>query len=216
MMAAEFHGLDLSCSPSSVIPQGIDYKDISYQSCAISGSIPGSLIVNGDSYIAETFGYYYSNIWRDFGIMLIFTIAFILLATLFSEALEWHQEGGGALQFKNTKRQLSKAEDEENSYAVDSKGHAPQLSSGSSDILMTLETSKSTFTWKNLTYTVPYDGSTKILLNNISGYAAPGQMTALVGASGAGKTTCEFSSMFKSANTNGYSIEHACATSTYW
>lgn len=195
-MAAEFHGLDLFCSPGSVIPQGAGYNDLAYQSCAIAGSTSGSLTVSGDRYIAETFGYYYSNVWQDFGIMLLFTIAFIILAAIFSERLEWHQGGGGALQFKEISkiklRRSAKAKDEEEK-PVDIDSQTPPLSSDGSEIPMSLATSKSTFTWKDLTYTVPYDGKTKRLLSKVSGYCAPGQMTALVGSSGAGKTTCQSS-----------------------
>ena len=49
--------------------------------------------------------------------------------------------------------------------------------------------SESVFTWENVEYSVPYQGSTRKLLNNVSGYVKPGVMIALMGASGAGKTT---------------------------
>jgi len=47
----------------------------------------------------------------------------------------------------------------------------------------------STFTWKDLTYTVKADGGDKNLLNNVYGYCKAGTLTALMGSSGAGKTT---------------------------
>lgn len=200
-MATEFHGLDLKCSPHSVIPQGFGYDDLAYQSCAIAGSIPGSLTVSGDNYVAKTFGYSYSNVWRNFGILLLFTIAFILLAALFSELIEWHERGSGALQFKETSKanvpRSTRGKDEEEK-PIDFVSHTPSQSSDFSsknncEIPVNLATSTSTFTWKDLTYTIPYDGSMKVLLSSVSGYCAPGQMTALVGSSGAGKTTCKSS-----------------------
>lgn len=46
------------------------------------------------------------------------------------------------------------------------------------------------FSWQHLSYTVPIaDGSQRLLLNDISGFVAPGKLTALMGESGAGKTT---------------------------
>lgn len=45
-------------------------------------------------------------------------------------------------------------------------------------------------TWEHLNYDVPVSGGTKRLLNDVFGYVKPGTLTALMGASGAGKTTC--------------------------
>lgn len=47
----------------------------------------------------------------------------------------------------------------------------------------------STFTWKDLDYVVKADGGDKKLLNHVFGYCKAGTLTALMGSSGAGKTT---------------------------
>lgn len=49
---------------------------------------------------------------------------------------------------------------------------------------------RKTFTWEGLNYHVPVPGGTKQLLTDVYGYVKPGTLTALMGASGAGKTTC--------------------------
>lgn len=41
-----------------------------------------------------------------------------------------------------------------------------------------------------MNYHVPVPGGPLQLLNNVYGYVKPGTLTALMGASGAGKTTC--------------------------
>lgn len=41
-----------------------------------------------------------------------------------------------------------------------------------------------------MNYHVPVPGGSLQLLNNVYGYVKPGTLTALMGASGAGKTTC--------------------------
>lgn len=44
------------------------------------------------------------------------------------------------------------------------------------------------FSWQHLNYVVPVGhGETRQLLNDVSGYVAPGKLTALMGESGAGK-----------------------------
>lgn len=47
-----------------------------------------------------------------------------------------------------------------------------------------------TFTWENINYHVPVQGGSRRLLHDVFGYCKPGTMTALMGSSGAGKTTC--------------------------
>lgn len=219
MMANEFRGLQLACSPGSVIPAGSAYTDVAFQSCAIAGSTPGSLIVTGDSYVSAAFAYSFSHVWRNFGIMILFTIAFIILGAYFNEVIEWSGSGSRALEFKSAAKTKSHSTDVEEK-AVDAVA-SPVISSSSTlengpSSLPRLETDKSMFTWKDLTFTIPYDGGSRMLLNNISGYCAPGQMTALVGASGAGKTTCKCCSQTLVALLTMTSAEYSGAASARW
>ena len=47
------------------------------------------------------------------------------------------------------------------------------------------------FSWKNIQYEVPVSGEgMRKLLDNVSGYVAPGKLTALMGETGAGKVGC--------------------------
>lgn len=46
-----------------------------------------------------------------------------------------------------------------------------------------------TLTWKDVNYVVPVPGGTRRLLHDVTGYVKSGQLVALMGASGAGKTT---------------------------
>jgi len=46
------------------------------------------------------------------------------------------------------------------------------------------------FTWEAVNYHVPVPGGTRRLLHDVYGYVKPGTLTALMGSSGAGKTTC--------------------------
>ena len=43
------------------------------------------------------------------------------------------------------------------------------------------------FSWEGLRYEVKVAGEMKVLLDNVSGFVAPGKLTALMGESGAGK-----------------------------
>lgn len=199
-MAAEFHGRNFTCSESSIIPFGPNYTDVQYQSCAYAGSKPGNLDLSGDDYIAAQFDFYYGNVWRNFGILILFTVAFVLISSWLSEAIEWDTGSAGPVQYKKKWPKLSqvakkKGNDEEKS-AVQVDHQAPpthragDLATGNSTA-QGLVKSRSVFTWENLRYSLKAGKEEKLLLNDVSGYCKPGQMTALVGSSGAGKSTRE-------------------------
>lgn len=78
------------------------------------------------------------------------------------------------------------ATDEERG-AVDSRGAEEKLRTDSGDSI-SVPMMTDVFTWKDVQYDVTLKkGETRRLLDNISGFVAPGKLTALMGESGAGK-----------------------------
>ncbi|KAK5088657.1 ATP-binding cassette transporter snq2 [Lithohypha guttulata] len=206
VLTNEFNGRVMDCSPSQLVPAGPGL-DPQYQSCALTGSQPGSTTVTGENYYSTSFSYSRSNLWRDFGALVAFTILYILVTAIATELFSFTISGGGALIFKKTKRAKNQINQEEKGSALDEEkvaaAQASSRDSGASsetvqghnsdgnkdDITNEIAQSKSVFTWENVSYTVPYQGGTRQLLNGVNGYVKPGIMIALMGASGAGKTT---------------------------
>ena len=193
-MAAEFHNVNFTCATGSIVPAGPNYTDVAYQTCAYAGSQIGSTVVNGDDYLAAQFGFYYSHVWRNFGILCLFTITFIGLTCWLSEVMEWEVAGAGPIQYKTSchllKRKNETCSDEENSpVPLDAK--LPRAESSMGPPEQPLSATESTFTWSDLELDVQIGKETRKLLDNVCGYCRPGSLTALVGASGAGKSTCE-------------------------
>ncbi|KAJ5684823.1 uncharacterized protein N7477_001168 [Penicillium maclennaniae] len=192
VMAAEFHNVNFTCATGSIIPAGSNYTDVAYQTCAYAGSQIGSTVINGDDYLAAQFGFYYSHVWRNFGILCLFTVAFIGLTCWLSEVMEWELTGAGPIQYKSNchllKRKHGTCSDEENSpVPVDPRSPRAESSFGPSG--QSLSGTDSTFTWSDLGLDVQVGKETRKLLDNVCGYCKPGSLTALVGASGAGKST---------------------------
>lgn len=210
VISNEFSGRVMECSPDQLVPQGPGVLP-EYQGCAISGAPVNGHTVSGDDYLQTTYSYSRDNLWRNFSVLIAFTILYILITTIATELISFTEGGGGALIFKKTrkakeqKRKAAAPADEEK--AVGSTGGAVE-SSGSStmcggdgqtprkggdekeeEALEKLTKSDSVFTWRDVEYTVPYMGGERRLLNKVNGYAKPGIMVALMGASGAGKTT---------------------------
>jgi ABC-type multidrug transport system fused ATPase/permease subunit len=193
MMAAEFHNTNFTCSPASVVPAGPGYTDIAYQTCAYAGSQIGSTIVNGDDYLAVKYGFYFSHVWRNFGILCLFTVASVAATCLLSEIMEWEPDSAGPVQYKKSRKQLKTitniGDEEQRPVQVNQTTPPPSDTDGPS--VGALTATKSTFTWDNLELSVRVGKENRKLLDGVSGYCKPGTLTALVGASGAGKSTCE-------------------------
>lgn len=193
MMLAEFHGVDFACTPSDIIPSGSNYTDLAYRTCNYAGSQIGSPYVNGDSYLAVQYGFTYDHVWRNFGILILFTVVYIAATCWLSEIMEWETDGSGALQYKKSRKQSAKAckpsKDEESGA---DQGPTTPSTVGSGTGSQALTGTKSTFSWDNLELFVQIGKEQRKLLDGVSGHCKPGTLTALVGASGAGKSTCKF------------------------
>lgn len=205
VLTNEFSDRTMDCSPIQTIPYGSSYTDPRYEGCAIPGTTPGRLQVAGSDYLGQTFDYTRSHLWRNLGVLIAFTVLYVLITAMAAETFNFTSSGGGAVEFKkskNSKKQIQAEKtptDEEKAAAT-----AAPLSETSSrtavsparhpvkeegEILQHISGSESILTWSDVNYTVPYLGGERKLLNNIDGYAKPGVMVALMGVSGAGKTT---------------------------
>ena len=198
VISNEFHGRVMQCNPEQLVPRGPGIL-LENQGCAISGANPGSTVVSGDQYIGVTFAYTRSNLWRNFGVVIAFTVLYIIITAVASETLSFVGGGGGALIFKKSKKSKQIAEaatkptDEEKAGNDSDSGTSSDLTAtggtGNDAPLKDLLKSEAVFTWRDVGYSVPYMGGERKLLNGVNGFAKPGVMVALMGASGAGKTT---------------------------
>lgn len=196
VLTNEFSGRVMQCAPSQLVPQGPGV-DPRYQSCALTGSQFGHTSVSGARYLMTNFEFTRSHLWRNLGVVIAFTVLYILVTVFAAETLSFVGGGGGALVFKHTRQtkkiaRNGKTKDEEkvsrlNDEAALSRGEV--AASNDNTAFSRISSSDRCFTWTDVDYTVPYGNGTKKLLNSVSGYAKPGVMIALMGASGAGKTT---------------------------
>jgi len=192
-MIAEFRNTNFNCSPESVVPSGPGYTDVAYQTCAYQANRVGTTLINGDDYLATKYGFHSSHLWRNFGILCLFLVAYTLITCWLSEVMEWQPESAGPIQYKRSRKQPLKkgdnARDEENAPVGDDVSPPAYPGSVNDKLVGPLSGSKSSFTWDNLELHVQVGRETRKLLSGVSGYCKPGTMTALIGTSGAGKST---------------------------
>lgn len=200
MITAEFHGREMPCDTNYLIPRGPGYTTENTV-CGFTGSLPGETIVYGDRYVAQSFNYSYSHVWRNFGILIGFLIFFVCLSAIGFEVVRPVSGGVDRLFFLRSKskndiiiidneKALSLDSSEENgpSQVRDLEKSASLSDEETHKALADLQ-GKDIFVWKNVDYDIPYNGDHRRLLDNVSGYCVPGKLTALMGESGAGKTT---------------------------
>ncbi|GAB1207727.1 hypothetical protein APSETT445_006457 [Aspergillus pseudonomiae] len=191
-MAAEFHNTNFTCSPESVVPSGANYTNIAYQTCGYAGSQIGTTVVNGDDYLAAQYGFSFGHVWRNFGILCLFTVVYIACTCWLSEIMEWEPDSAGPIQYKKSRRSSRRTHREgsdEESNPVQRDATMPDSANTGEKPGQAITGTMSTFTWDNLELFVQVGKETRKLLNGVSGYCKPGTLTALVGASGAGKST---------------------------
>jgi ABC-type multidrug transport system ATPase subunit/ABC-type multidrug transport system permease subunit len=183
LMVNEFKRLTMTCTTESLVPTGPGYGDIAHQVCTLAGGEPGSAIIPGSNYLAQTFSYMKGDLWRNFGIMIALIIGFLGTNLYFGEILQF-EAGGKTITFYQKENAERKAL---NDALMEKKAsrQSKTLDMGSNLNV----TSKSVFTWEDVSYEVPVPSGTRRLLNSVYGYVQPGKLTALMGASGAGKTT---------------------------
>lgn len=212
-MANEFR-YPIQCAASQIIPFN-QARDVQYQTCALAGSTPGSLTVDPESYLQTSFGYSQSHIGRSIGAIIGFTALYLIPTIFFSEIFSFQGAGGVTIfaRTKHAKEQLKqdetpRSDDIEASAAAKKISPTPSSENDSADRtraptpteeapkfkdgdrLHAAQTGKfgekPVFTWRDVNLRLD---SGRMLLQNVDGYVKPGRMTALMGASGAGKVS---------------------------
>lgn len=187
LVANEFHGREFTCS--AIIPAYTPLQGDSWI-CNIVGATAGQRTVSGDDFIATNYQYYYSHVWRNFGILIAFLIFFMVLYFVAVELNSSTSSTAEVLVFQRghvpahlQKNGKDRTSDEESTTAVDAK----EGSTGGE--VRAVEPQKDIFTWRDVVYDIEIKGEPRRLLDHVSGFVKPGTLTALMGVSGAGKTT---------------------------
>ncbi|CEL55831.1 hypothetical protein RSOLAG1IB_01843 [Rhizoctonia solani AG-1 IB] len=194
LIVNEFHGLKGECS--SLVPSGPGYEGISLQNqvCTTVGSVPGQTFVDGDAFAAASYDYHYKNLWMNFGIVIAFWIAFVAWFLAGTERAGHTSGGATQLVFKQNAKipsldsSSSRSDTEKGTLSPEVIAEKKQAAAHAAQ--NKLVKASAVFSWQHLKYEIDIGGGkTRRLLDDISGFVAPGKMTALMGESGAGKTT---------------------------
>ncbi|RAH63243.1 hypothetical protein BO85DRAFT_19895 [Aspergillus piperis CBS 112811] len=174
------------------VPSGPGYENapISSKICSQNGAVAGQDYIDGDRYLNVSFQYYKSHLWRNYGILLGFLFFSLALYIISSELVRAKPSKGEILVFPRGKipafaRRIPGVGDVESyptseKYAVDGE-----------DVDHTAAIVKQTsiFHWQDVCYDIKVKGKPRRILDHVDGWVKPGTLTALMGVTGAGKTS---------------------------
>ncbi|KAG5718995.1 Brefeldin A resistance protein [Termitomyces sp. T112] len=201
-MENEFMRISLTCDGNAVIPRngfGITkYPDVlgPNQACTLFGATSGSNIISGQAYLKAGYNIDTADLWRrDFLVLVGFMLAFQITQIL---ALEFYPQYGHNFSIKifaketdEVKKRNSALRERKHQRMEDLDKYVDQDKEVvEQEKTAAVQSHQKAFTWENLNYHVPVLGGQTRLLHDVFGYVKPGTLTALMGASGAGKTTC--------------------------
>lgn len=128
------------------------------------------------------------------GVLWAWWALFFGLTVFFTNRWKQTSSGGASLVPREKVKKIShkRSNDEESQEKPVSRATAPSSQASlvkEGNVGAQLVQNTSVFTWKNLCYTVDTPSGPRQLLDDIQGWVKPGTLGALMGSSGAGKTT---------------------------
>nr|UJH94460.1 Cdr4 [Starmerella bombicola] len=205
LITNEFHNRIFGCS--SYLPYSPDQASGDSFICSAGGAKQGQTTLLGDDYIWNNYQYKFDHQWRDWGIVVGFTVFFLFTYMLVVYLNPGERTTGEVLVFprafikkvfKARKRGLDAetaglpaavlgTDDDLNSKSPEEIREIQRQQEEQAKTL--IESSSDIFYWKDVCYDIKIKKEPRRLLNYVDGWVKPGTLTALMGSSGAGKTT---------------------------
>ncbi|KXH58226.1 ABC-2 type transporter [Colletotrichum salicis] len=184
----EFIGRNFTCSQFVPTGPGDTSSTLDERVCDIGGAMPGSGSVNGEEHLRVVYGFLASHRWRNFGILVVITLFFMFLYLVAVELVSSERSKGEVLLLKRRAlKSVKKGHDDIESLGENQSQPAIQVDDDSDHSDLAKQTS--VFHWNDVCYDVPVKGETRRILDHCDGWVKPGTLTALMGVSGAGKTS---------------------------
>jgi ATP-binding cassette subfamily G (WHITE) protein 2 (PDR) len=189
-MVNEFSGRQFPCS--NYVPGLLEIYDsapLSSKTCSEKGAVAGQNFIDGDAYINTTYRYYRSHLWRNFGILCVFFAVLLFMYIVSSEYIRAKPSKGEILVFPRGKiPAFAKVIRKDDSEAVVGSGK-PTVAGEPRDRTAAIVRQTSIFHWEDVCYDIKIKGTPRRILDCVDGWVKPGTLTALMGVTGAGKTS---------------------------
>ncbi|KAF5024207.1 hypothetical protein F66182_3721 [Fusarium sp. NRRL 66182] len=194
----EFHNRQYTCNEFVPNPMVPGYTDVPTENrvCSAVGAVEGVPYVDGDRYALLQFDYRWENRWRNFGIVIAWTVLFTITYMVAAELVSEKKSKGEVLVYRRGHKPAAVANAEKkHSDPEAAMAHigpvvtAERTRSRTNKDSGMLQEQTSVFQWHDVCYEVKIKNETRRILDHVDGWVKPGTLTALMGVSGAGKTT---------------------------
>ncbi|KAK5658003.1 hypothetical protein OQA88_2557 [Cercophora sp. LCS_1] len=186
LVVNEFWGREFDCA--GFVPQGPGYGGLEGTSriCGVVGARAGEAVVSGEEFVRLSFGYEKKHLWRNFGILVGFAAFYLGTYLVAAELVSSKKSKGEVLVFRRGHGVAAVADVEQRSgpASVHSSSEIKTASDGP-----VIGKHASVFHWRDVCFDITTGKETKRILDHVDGWIKPGTITALLGPSGAGKTS---------------------------
>eukprot|EP00388_Colpodella_angusta_P023885 GDKJ01061910.1.p1 GENE.GDKJ01061910.1~~GDKJ01061910.1.p1 ORF type:complete len:1495 (-),score=348.67 GDKJ01061910.1:878-4834(-) len=207
MLENEYTGLQFPCDDTSLLPGDAYAKDrtgltdtkdvLTHSACMIAGSVPGQRVVDGLFYVQNYYGFGKYNLYFNVLILLGYIVLGMTVMIIVNKHFGVTAPAYAINVWKRNRALFEKEHPKvaaSQSNATNSDEVNVQITNEREAIVQktaaAFGANKESFTWKHVNYTVTLpDGTDRQLLNDVQGFVKSGQLIALMGSSGAGKTT---------------------------
>ncbi|OXV06101.1 hypothetical protein Egran_06131 [Elaphomyces granulatus] len=190
IMVNEFSGRQFPCS--TYLPSGPGYENLgsNLSICIGNGAVAGQNFIDGDTYLRVSFQYYNSHLWRNYGIILAFFFLFLAVYIAAGELVTAKPSKGEVLVFPRGKmpsfvKNANRADDPETAGSREKQ----LVNKDAQDQSAAIVKQTSVFHWQDVCYEIKIKGQPRQILDRVDGWVKPGTLTALMGVTGAGKTS---------------------------
>lgn len=179
VLTNEFEGRHFECS--QFVPTGPGYQNIAanQRACATPGSRPGEDFVSGTVYAKTAYGFSYSHRWRNYFILLAFTVALLIAHLVMSEIVASERSKGEVLVFRRSKMKSTKRATSDEESGSPSIHNAEKYDDGKT-IQHDVQKQDSVFHWEKVNYEIQIKNETRKILDSVDGWIKPGTLTALM------------------------------------
>lgn len=175
MMVNEFRNRQFPCS--SFVPSGKGYENVAAINtiCSTVSSTAGDPNISGDAYLATSYAYYNSHLWRNLGIIIAFMIFFMATYLLATEYITEEASKGEVLLFRRGGQPKPQSEDSETT--PETTYRAEEKAEGAS---ASIQRQTAIFQWQDLCYDIKIKDEERRILDHVNGWVKPGTATALM------------------------------------